>query len=69
MTSLTDDENRYYEEQKNAAFVEKRFVIRIKKEDLNYIKKSEIIVISQENLEELLIAFVIYTINYPKKFL
>ena len=40
MTPLTDDENRYYEEQKNAAFVKKRFVIiRIKKEDLNYTKK------------------------------
>ena len=50
------------------SYVEKRFVkVRIKKRDLNYTKKSEIVVISQENLEELLIAFVIYTIKYPKK--
>ena len=27
MTPLTDDENRYYEEQKNATYVEKRFVM------------------------------------------
>ena len=46
--------------KKNATYVEKRFVmIKNKKRDLNYTKKLEIIVILQENLEELLIAFVI----------
>ena len=60
MTPLADDENRYYEEQKNATYVKKRFaIIKNKKRDLNYTKKLEIIVILQENLEELLIAFVI----------
>ena len=40
MTPLTDDENRYYQEQKNGKYVEKRFVIiRIKKRDLNYTKQ------------------------------
>ena len=70
MTPLTDDENRYYEEQKNATYVKKRFaIIKNKKRDLNYTKKLEIIVILQKNLEGLLIASVIYTIKYPKKFL
>ena len=70
MTPLTDDENRYYEEHKYATYAEKHFVmIKNKKRDLNYTKKLEIIVILQENLEELLIAFVIYTIKYLEKFL
>ena len=69
-TPLTDDENRYCEEQKNATYVKKRFaIIKNKKRDLNYTKKLEIIVTLQENLEGLFIAFVIYTIKYRKKFL
>ena len=60
MTPLTDDENRYYEEQKNATYVKKRFaIIKNKKRDLNYTKKLEIIVTLQENLEELPIALAI----------
>ena len=56
--------------KKNATYVEKRFVvIKSEKGDLNYIKMLEIIVILQENLEELLIASVIYIIRYPGKFL
>ena len=40
MTPLTDGENRYYEEQKNATYVKKRFaIIKNKKRDLNYTKK------------------------------
>ena len=46
--------------KKYATYVKKRFVmIKIKKPNLNYTKKLEIIVIIQENVEELLIAFVI----------
>ena len=46
--------------KKYATYVKKSFVmIKMKKINLNYIKKLEIIVIIQENLEELLIAFVI----------
>ena len=46
MTPLTDDENRYYEEQKQSKYVEKRFVIiKNRKRDLNYTKMLEIIVI------------------------
>ena len=75
MTQLTYDENRYYEEQTyvkmlNAAYVEKDFVaIKIKKWNLSYTKKLEVSIILQENLEGHLIASVIYTMKYSKKFL
>ena len=60
MILLTDNENRSYEEQKNVTYVKKSFVIiQTKKRNLNYTKKTEIIVSIQENLEELLIAIVI----------
>ena len=60
MIPLTDNENKFYEEQKNVTYVKKGFVmIKMKKRNLNYTKKLEIIVIIQENLEEVLIAFVI----------
>ena len=56
--------------KKSVTYVEKRFaIIRIKKGDLNYTKKLEIIVILQENLEEQLMKSAIYTKKYPKKFL
>ena len=46
--------------KKNATYVKKSFVmIKIKNLNLNYTKKLEIIVIIQENLEQLLIAFAI----------
>ena len=44
-------------------------MIKMKKRNLNYTEKLEIIAIIQENLEELLIAFVISNIKYPDKFL
>ena len=48
----------------NATYVKKSFAItKIKEGNLNYTKKSEIIVILQESLEGLLIAFVIYIIK------
>ena len=60
MIPLTDNENKFYEEQKNVTYVKKGFVmIKMKKRNLNYTKKLEIIVIIQGNLEEVLIAFVI----------
>ena len=46
--------------KRNATYVKKSLVmIKMNKGNLNYIKKLGIIVIIQENLEELLIAFVI----------
>ena len=62
MIPLTDKEIIDYEEQKLCHICKKEFCYdknEKKKKKLNYIKKLEIIVIIQENLEELLIAFVI----------
>ena len=70
MTPLADDENKYYEEQKECYVCQKAFCYnKNKKRDLNYTKKFEITAILQENLEELLVASVIYSIKYPEKFL
>ena len=56
--------------KKNATYVRKSFaMIKMKKRNLEYTKKLEIIVITQENLEELLIAFAVKIVKYPKKFL
>ena len=55
MKPLTDEEIIYY-----TMYAKKSFVtMKMKKINLNYIKKLKIIVIIQENLENLLIAFVI----------
>ena len=43
-------------------------MIKIKKWNLNYTKILEIIVSIQENLEEMLIAFVIQIMKYPKMY-
>ena len=53
MIPLTDNENNFYNEQKECHICKKEFCY-----DLNYSKKLGIIVIILENLEELLIAFV-----------
>ena len=51
---------RIMNSKKNATYVKKSFAgIKNKKCNLNYTKRLEIIVIIQENLEGLLIAFVI----------
>ena len=55
--------------KKSAAYVMGDFVtIKIFKKMLNCTKKSEIIVITLEDLEELLIVFAIYVIKYQKNF-
>ena len=61
MTSFTDDENKYYEEQKECYICQKELCYNKnqKKKFKLHKKKLEIIVIFQENLEGLLIAFVI----------
>ena len=59
MIPLTDNENKFYEEQ-NVTYVKKSFVmIKMKKTNSKYTKKLEIIVITQEGLEEQLITFAI----------
>ena len=60
MIPLTDKENRFYEEQEKCYICQKEFCYdKIEKKNLKYTKKVEIVVIIQENLEELLIAFAI----------
>ena len=55
MIPLTGEENKFYEEQKSATYVKKDLVLLMTKS----IIKSEIIVITPENLEELVIVFAI----------
>ena len=53
MMPLADKENKFYKKQQNAIYAKKSFVqIKIMKMNLN-TKKSEIIFITLENLEEL----------------
>ena len=60
MIPLTDEETKFYEEQKVCHTCKKRFVMmKMKKMNLNYSKKSDIFAITQENLEELLKIFAI----------
>ena len=55
MIPLTGEENKFYEEQNSATYFKKDLLFIMTKS----IIKSEIIVITQENLEELLIVFAI----------
>ena len=60
MIQLTDKENKSSEKQKACYICKKEFnTDENDKKDLNYIIKSEIIVIIQGSLEELLIVFAI----------
>ena len=58
MIPLTDKENKFYEEKEKCYICQKEFCYD-KNKNLNCTKKSEIIVIILDNLEELLIAFAI----------
>ena len=56
--------------KKNTTYVKETFVmINMMKRNLKYTKQLEIIGIKHENLEKQLIAFAIYIMKYPKKFL
>ena len=60
MIPLTDEEIKSSKEQKHVTYAKVSFVmIKIRRANLNVIIKSEIIVITPENLEELLIVFAI----------
>ena len=60
MIPLTDNENKFYEEPEECHICQKEFCYdENEKTSLNYTKKLEITVIILQNLEELLIAFVI----------
>ena len=66
MIPLTDKENESYKEQKVCYICKKNLVLLI---TIKSIIKKEIIVITQENVEELLMIFVIYDTKHQKKFL
>ena len=60
MIPVTSEGNEYYEMQKLCRKCKKKLVlIKMMKKHSNYTKKLEIIVITLDNLEELLIVFVI----------
>ena len=60
MVPLTDDEIKYYKKWKYCHICKKKIVtIKMIKINLNYIKKLEIIVTTQENLEMWLTIFTI----------
>ena len=61
MISLTDNENKFYEEQEKYHICQKEFCYdkNEKKRNLKYIKKLEIIVVTQENSDEKLEIIVI----------
>ena len=68
MITLTSDEVTLYKSQK--VYAKEGFVMmKIRKKNLSCTKKSEIIVITLENLEELLKVIAIYNTKYLKKFL
>ena len=60
MIPITNEENEYYEMQKFVTYAKKDLIlIKMMKMNLSYTINSEIIVITHEILEELLIVFVI----------
>ena len=61
MIPLTDNENKFYEEQEKCHICQKEVCYdkNEKKRNLKYTKTLEIIVIIKKNLEELSIAFAI----------
>ena len=69
MIQLTRDKNDYHEKQNNVSYVIKDSVMIKKIKILKIIKKFVIIVIILENIEVLLIVFVICNIKPLKKFL
>ena len=67
MIPLTNKEIKSYEKQKYVIYAKKSFVmIKIRKANMPFIIKSEIIVITPGNLEELLIIFATEDIKYLK---
>ena len=69
MIPLTDEENKSYEKKKVCYICKREFSTdENDKMHLNYTIKSEIIVITLENLEELLIIFAIEDTKHQKKF-
>ena len=67
---LTNEEQSLMRIRGFAIYVRKNFVqIKIIRKNLNHTVKSEIIVIIQENIKQLLIVLAIYVIKYQNRFL
>ena len=67
MIPLTDKEKESYENQEICYICEKEFCTdENNKKEFKKCKRSEIIVITQENIEVLLIVFVIHAIRHQK---
>ena len=57
---LTDEEISFMKSKKNVVYAKKSFVvIKMREINLNYTKKLQITAVTLENLEELLIVFII----------
>ena len=71
MIPLTKEEKESYENRQIYYICEEEFCANKnkKQKNLNKSKKSEIMIVIQENIEELLIVFVIYDVKSGKKFL
>ena len=70
MMPLTDEEISFMKSKKNVVYAKKSFVvIKMREINLNYTKKLQITAITLENLEELLIVFIVSDRNYLNKFL
>ena len=66
---LTDDEEKSYETQKICCICEKRFCTdKNDEKEFKLKQKVKVIVITQENLEELPIVFVIYLTKHQEIF-
>ena len=60
MIPLTDEEISFMKSKKNVVYAKKSFVvIKMREINLNYTKKLQITAVTLENLEELLIVFII----------
>ena len=70
MIPLTDEEISFMKSKKNVVYAKKSFVvIKMREINLNYTKKLQITAVTLENLEELLIVFIVSDRNYLNKFL
>ena len=60
MIPLTEEEISFMKSKKNVVYAKKSFVvIKMREINLNYTKKLQITAVTLENLEELLIVFII----------
>ena len=70
MMPLTDEEISFMKSKKNVVYAKKSFVvIKMREINLTYTKKLQITAVTLENLEELLIVFIVSDRNYLNKFL